>query len=611
MRSWIEECRNGHENETGSRSEICWRNGTSVSTGPALPCPRRLVYVGRSQGDDSDIPRLIETNGQKIRYAALSYCWGKGEWLQTRKNTLWERKSGILWDVLPRCHFDACVATRLLGLDYVWIDALCIVQNDADDWNHEAAIMGQIYQAAYVTICAVKSSSSNEGFLDRRVLPVHAGQRSWKQDLDRSRKLAAAIPYHNSAKGISGCYFIRYLSLHAKSQPSATRDFGHFSAEVEASTWNTRGWTLQERQLSSRTIFFGAGAIFFECQAFCRSEAFPALSRRTTPWQDITLLLGDDRQAIKVFLRSVWTNIAMLLCNRKFTYRKDILPAMAALWTRFSREMQLAFVDDVQVSQASVRCIAGLWDVCLLEDLLWICQGWNSKFYAARSEDVPTWSWLSLQTSWRVAGDWIPHGDNSHIFKIQPGYEVLDIHNPNGPCLVPTCVITRTPKAVPSEDGDSSLWLHGFITQQKLSCRQKDMANDWTSFSVNGISVEIAFDSDWRPKRQAGKPMVTDPDRVINMSLYLAVVFRRVSNPDDTWEYERRTSVPANRIYGLVLNANPGSGSGEQLHKLDRVGVFRADDEEETKKRGQSTNLPFEEILGAQLNLSEREFHVW
>lgn len=60
----------------------------------------------------------------------------------------------IPWDKLPSTFQDAITVTRRLGIAYIWIDSLCIVQDDAQDWEREAAKMALIFESAYLTIAA-------------------------------------------------------------------------------------------------------------------------------------------------------------------------------------------------------------------------------------------------------------------------------------------------------------------------------------------------------------------------------------------------------------------------------------------------------------------------
>lgn len=105
-------------------------------------------------------------------YATLSYCWGyipkaKRELLNTSSNIA-SRLSGISMDELPKTLQHAVWTVRALGISYIWIDALCIIQDDLNDWTKEASRMGHTYQQSCVTTAATTSNSSFDGFLHDR-----------------------------------------------------------------------------------------------------------------------------------------------------------------------------------------------------------------------------------------------------------------------------------------------------------------------------------------------------------------------------------------------------------------------------------------------------------
>lgn len=133
-------------------------------------------------------------------------------------------------DLLPQSFRDAVDVTRMLGLRYLWIDSLCIIQDSPEDWDEEASHMADVYSNAYCTIAATRAEGSNAGFLQerqqRQCLPVRP---------------ASGIPY--------------YLC--------PTID--NFRDDVENGALNQRGWVLQERVLSSRTIYFAESQVYWEC----------------------------------------------------------------------------------------------------------------------------------------------------------------------------------------------------------------------------------------------------------------------------------------------------------------------------------------------------------
>ncbi|KAK4033587.1 heterokaryon incompatibility protein-domain-containing protein [Parachaetomium inaequale] len=121
--------------------------------------PTRVIDIG---GDGRD-PVLVETEGRPGQYATLSYCWGKKPQLRTTKETLSAFLEAIPVGELQKTALDALEICRHLGIPYLWIDALCIVQDDEDDWLRESARMCDIYSSSALTIAAARSLSARQG----------------------------------------------------------------------------------------------------------------------------------------------------------------------------------------------------------------------------------------------------------------------------------------------------------------------------------------------------------------------------------------------------------------------------------------------------------------
>ncbi|KAI1349858.1 heterokaryon incompatibility protein-domain-containing protein [Xylaria sp. FL0043] len=116
-----------------------------------LSMPKRVLRIG---SDVKDI-RLFEPEEEgchDIKYAALSHCWGKSLPICTTRSTLDERKRRIEWSALPATFCDAVIVCSCLHIEYLWIDALCIIQDDDHDWVVESAKMAQVYRNAHVSI---------------------------------------------------------------------------------------------------------------------------------------------------------------------------------------------------------------------------------------------------------------------------------------------------------------------------------------------------------------------------------------------------------------------------------------------------------------------------
>jgi hypothetical protein len=185
--------------------------------------PSRLIDVGGKEGLSK--LRLILTVDHRIpgipaaesKYVALSYCWGLSMptgGMTTTKSRISHLK-GIPFDSLPHSIRDAVTITRELGVRYLWVDALCIIQDDIQDWQRESGAMIKIYSEAYFTIAAASTSHCDGGILN-------------KQD---SRQLLT----------------VQLKNFSLKASTPTHRD------QRESSPLSRRAWALQERELSPRT----------------------------------------------------------------------------------------------------------------------------------------------------------------------------------------------------------------------------------------------------------------------------------------------------------------------------------------------------------------------
>jgi hypothetical protein len=106
--------------------------------------------------------------GDISHYATLSYCWGdprKIPFIRTTEETFVQRKTRIEWGDLPKTFQDAIIIIRALEIHFIWIDSLCILQDDELDWEKEAAKVANIYSNSYLNIAATGSSDSGGGCL--------------------------------------------------------------------------------------------------------------------------------------------------------------------------------------------------------------------------------------------------------------------------------------------------------------------------------------------------------------------------------------------------------------------------------------------------------------
>ncbi|KAL0264280.1 hypothetical protein SLS55_000227 [Diplodia seriata] len=161
-REWLSTCLNYHPSCTRTLS----KSTIDETAEPVLPT--RVIDVAPPDGSAN--VRLLEPMGGSGRYVTLSHCWGPRDRhpLTTTKATLPQHLTEISWHRLPKTFRDAITVVRALGFRYIWIDSLCIVQDDHHDWLRESEQMGMIYERAVLTIAACHATDSTEGcFFDR------------------------------------------------------------------------------------------------------------------------------------------------------------------------------------------------------------------------------------------------------------------------------------------------------------------------------------------------------------------------------------------------------------------------------------------------------------
>ncbi|KAI1316480.1 heterokaryon incompatibility protein-domain-containing protein [Xylariaceae sp. FL0255] len=277
----------------------------------------------------------------RLNYACLSHCWGRSRSpFLTTAETLNRNKEGILVKDLPQTFKDAIYVARNLHIDYLWIDSLCIVQDDEQDWLEEAPLMGTIYRNAHLVIAAGSASSDDDGFFVRRKsvktreFTIDPGQSNTPRRLD---------------------VFMRMMPPHPDSR------YSHEDDELPIST---RAWILQEKLLARRFLTFGTYEILWECldKVYLKYDL-----ARIGHEQHRTALNG-------------WHTVVSRYTKRNLTIKRDRLPAISALAKLFQEKLQ-------------DRYLAGMWGSGLERELDWILSSVDIS-EGKRSTDGPSWSWI-------------------------------------------------------------------------------------------------------------------------------------------------------------------------------------------------------------------------
>jgi hypothetical protein len=144
LKSWMDICSRSHK-------ECQPRKYTQ-------PPSARIIRIF-DNGEGNPVVRLVKSSEGFGEYVCLSHCWGnlRPGCIITRA-TLEDNEKEILWSSLPKTFRDAILVTMLLGKEHIWIDSICIIQPDNDDyyddWRIESAKMSEIYQNSFLTIMA-------------------------------------------------------------------------------------------------------------------------------------------------------------------------------------------------------------------------------------------------------------------------------------------------------------------------------------------------------------------------------------------------------------------------------------------------------------------------
>lgn len=353
---WLLVCQRDHRNCT-----------TTIS--PDRYIPKRLLSISRS--DPKKVQLVIDPGLQlgQIRYATLSHCWGSSKPLTLTSNSLATLRAGIEIAKLPQVFQDAIYTIKCLGIQFIWIDSLCIFQDSKDDWAQQAPQMSHVYRNGAINIAMSAAANSNETcFLDRdlsRVIPCIV-QTKW----DRCPNDEFHIYYNEIWENI-----------------------------INSTPLSKRAWVVQELLLPSRILHLTGQQLFWECFELTACETYPGgLPRRNkdnwmpreTIWQAFNCA-SDDIQAIRDIteplaeneFRKLWTAIVKMFTGRDLTVTSDRLIALAGI----AKVMGQALNDEY---------CAGLWQRNLAVELNWYPPGSRGLEPRPSGYRAPSWSWATL-----------------------------------------------------------------------------------------------------------------------------------------------------------------------------------------------------------------------
>jgi hypothetical protein len=342
----------GSFNWVARRIESCLSSHRCGSIGESR-LPTRIIDVGSGP----DEVRLIQNSRCAGKYICLSHCWGTHQPLRTTTQNLLEHLVSLPWQSIPRTYQDAIRFTRFLGVRYLWIDSLCIVQDDPSDWARESASMYNIYEDSYLTIAATSAADATKGLFIQHERDSLV--------LDITGTTSAKIPF-------------RVIGLESLWHP----DF-HIDLDRDLVLWPLlfRAWVFQERSLSPRVIHFNQYELIWEC----REERLCECGDR-----DGDLAEMGKRERIQDCpsdkLISKWHDLVESYSILNISFATDKLPALSGLAQLMAKR------------RPDAQYLAGLWSDSLEIDLLWLSKHGqdDAKYRYSSVWRAPSWSWAAI-----------------------------------------------------------------------------------------------------------------------------------------------------------------------------------------------------------------------
>jgi hypothetical protein len=302
----------------------------------------------------------------EAKYTTLSHKWGGKRLIQLTTANYFEYTRQIDKAILPKTFLEAMDVTRKLGVFYLWIDSLCIMQDSVDDWQRESSLMSDVYSGSWCNIAATRAEDSDSGlYAERDPLEIRGC-------IVKDRK--------------SGNIFKVEVDLYGSRE---------WQEAVSNSALMGRGWVLQEATLAPRTLHFGRDRLFWQCPTQKASEDCPLELHvnRMRYYEDPPPEDEDDDKHF--FGPPGWATIIHKYsrCNLSFP-TKDKLVAISGIAKNYGIEGDY---------------LAGLWRQDLLLQLTWRAfTGEGRTFNGAERPlqyQAPSWSWASINRevkySWR------------------------------------------------------------------------------------------------------------------------------------------------------------------------------------------------------------------
>jgi Heterokaryon incompatibility protein (HET) len=367
IKDWLRTCSNEH---------------SQCAIPPLSALPMRALDVSNYR------VKLVETKGMIAPYITLSHCWGLKPIIRLLKSNTEDLKKEIPWTALSKTFQDAIVITWKLGFRYIWIDALCILQDGIEDWEFHASKMASIFSNSQLTISASSGADGSKGCFSSRLKEPYVLH---SYDSREIRNPLLWVPHQLEGRDREDClktFTVRLKTPHGLYQNRRPKE-----------PLLKRAWVFQEQILSPRIVHFASGELYFECKSHIACECsgwslrFDSYQWETRWRKAHTTLVGQRIQSLHASETEQMTHkraefeayraLVETYTELDITAELDRLPALSGI--TFGRNDEY---------------LAGIWRSLLIESLHWYPVSKSLRGIMARrpfNYRAPTWSWASIE----------------------------------------------------------------------------------------------------------------------------------------------------------------------------------------------------------------------
>ena len=334
--------------------------------------PDRVIEILSISSSGGDVQaRLTCGTGVLDQYTALSYVWGGPQALVTTTKNIDSHFRFLPISSIATSIQDAIRVTHGLGLRYLWVDSLCIIQDSKSDKTQQISQMKTIFENSFVTIIAASSPTASSGFL--------------RPPSDSRRSLRLPYWYENGDIGAVGLQ-------------------ERWAWDSRREVINSRAWTLEEKLLSPRQLIYSSNHMSWECRAETlydpisgdrRREAYPLVLSKFWTIMSPKFTVLDDAKQDQEDLLTEWREVVTWYTARNMTDEADKLRAIAGLAESFEAAVKILWPN-----AADGRLyLAGIWMQDFPRGLLWFRRRLvelDSKSTRPTRYRAPSWSWAAI-----------------------------------------------------------------------------------------------------------------------------------------------------------------------------------------------------------------------